>query len=66
MLYGLITKNSELFTKNSINDFLLDEDKNILWIALNSVGLIKYDIFNDKWETYTNENKYSRNAIDER
>jgi len=49
-------KNSNLFTKNDINDFLLDEDKNILWIALNSVGLIKYDIVNDKWETYTTEN----------
>ena len=32
------------------------EEKNILWIALNSVGLIKYDISNDKWETYTTEN----------
>lgn len=53
---SLKPKNSELFTKNSINDFLLDEDKNILWIALNSVGLIKYDISNDRWETYTNEN----------
>lgn len=49
-------KNSKLFKKNDINDFLLDEEKNILWIALNSVGLIKYDISNDKWETYTNEN----------
>ena len=49
-------KNSKLFTQNSINDFLLDEEKNILWIALNSVGLIKYDISNDKWETYTTEN----------
>lgn len=53
---SLKPKNSELFTKNSINDFLLDEDKNVLWITLNSVGLIKYDIKNDKWETYTNEN----------
>ena len=49
-------KNSKLFTQNSINDFLLDEEKNILWIALNSVGLIKYDLTNDKWETYTTEN----------
>lgn len=45
--------NSELFTKNDINDFLLDEENGILWIALNSVGLIRYDIINDKWETYT-------------
>ncbi len=49
-------KNSQLFTKNDINDFLLDEETNILWIALNSVGLIRYDITNDKWETYTPAN----------
>lgn len=49
-------KNSELFTKNDINDFLLDEENGILWIALNSVGLIRYDIENDRWETYTPEN----------
>lgn len=49
-------KNSELFKENDINDFLLDEENNILWIALNSVGLIRYDITNDKWETYTNQN----------
>jgi ligand-binding sensor domain-containing protein len=49
-------KNSELFTENDINDFLLDEETNILWIALNSVGLIRYDITNDKWETYTPAN----------
>jgi len=53
---SLKPKKSDLFTKNDINDFLLDEDKNELWIALNSVGLIKYDIGNDKWETYTTEN----------
>jgi ligand-binding sensor domain-containing protein len=49
-------KNSELFTKNDVNDFLLDEENDVLWIALNSVGLIRYDIQNDKWETYTPEN----------
>lgn len=49
-------KNSELFTKNEINDFLLDEENGVLWIALNGVGLIRYDIENDKWETYTLEN----------
>jgi ligand-binding sensor domain-containing protein len=49
-------KNSELFIKNDINDFLLDEENGVLWIALNSVGLIRYDIENDKWETYTPEN----------
>jgi ligand-binding sensor domain-containing protein len=49
-------KNSELFTKNDINDFLIDEENGVLWIALNSVGLIRYDIENDKWETYTPDN----------
>ena len=49
-------KNAEWFNENSINDFLLDEENNILWVALNSVGLIRYDITNDKWETYTNQN----------
>ena len=49
-------KNSELFTKNDVNDFLLDEVNEVLWIALNSVGLIRYDIQNDIWETYTPEN----------
>ena len=49
-------KNSELFTGNDINDFLLDEQNNVLWIALNSVGLIRYDVTNNKWETYTNQN----------
>ncbi len=49
-------QNSDLFKGNNINDFLLDEENNILWIALNSVGLIRYDIINDKWETYTNQN----------
>lgn len=49
-------KNSKLFTKNDINDFLLDEEENVLWIALNSIGLIKYDISSDNWETYTTEN----------
>lgn len=49
-------KKSELFTKNDINDFLLDEENGVLWIALNSVGLIRYDLKSDKWETYTPEN----------
>jgi len=49
-------KNSDLFTKNDINSFLLDEDENILWIALNSIGLIRFDIDHDNWETYTNQN----------
>ena len=35
---------------------MLDEENQVLWIALNSVGLIRYDIENDKWETYTPQN----------
>lgn len=53
---SLRPKDSELFSKNDINDFLLDEEKQILWVALNSVGLVKYDIKNDAWEVYTPEN----------
>ena len=53
---SLRPKNSELFTKNDINDFLLDEENGVLWIALNSVGLIRYELESDKWETYTPEN----------
>lgn len=53
---SLRPKNSDLFYKNDINDFLFDEEKQNLWIALNSVGLIKYDLKNDNWEVYTPEN----------
>ncbi len=49
-------RSSELFTKNDINNFLLDEENGVLWIALNSVGLIRYDLESDKWEIYTPEN----------
>lgn len=49
-------KDTKIFEENNINDFLLDEEKNILWIALNSVGLIKYDIEKNSWETYTPKN----------
>lgn len=49
-------KRSKLFTKNDVNDFLLDEDRNVLWIALNGVGLIKHDLSSGAWETYTPEN----------
>jgi ligand-binding sensor domain-containing protein len=49
-------KNSDPFNENTINDFLLDEENNILWIALNNIGILKYDISNDNWETYTSKN----------
>lgn len=48
--------NSELFTKNDINDFLVDERNQVVWIALNSVGLIRYGIEDNTWEVYTPEN----------
>lgn len=48
--------NSDPFKENTINDFLLDEESNILWIALNHIGILKYDILNDSWETYTSKN----------
>jgi ligand-binding sensor domain-containing protein len=48
--------NSRLFSKNSINDFFLDEDNNLLWITLNGVGVLSYDLSSKKWEIYTNEN----------
>ena len=48
--------NPKMFSKNSINDFYLDEESNLLWITLNGVGVLSYDINSPKWETYTNEN----------
>jgi ligand-binding sensor domain-containing protein len=49
-------KNQKVFSGNSVNNFLLDEDKNILWITLNNVGILRYDILKKDWEIYTNEN----------
>ena len=46
----------DIFTKNSINDILLDEERQILWVAVNGVGLMKYNITKRSWEVYTNEN----------
>lgn len=52
----LLTKKSDLFLQNSINDFLVDEEKNIVWIAVQNVGLLKYDLTTNTWEIYTTEN----------
>ena len=49
-------KNPKVFSDNSINYFLLDEVKNILWLTLNNVGILKYEIRTKEWEIYTNEN----------
>lgn len=48
--------NSKMFSENAINDFYLDEESNLLWITLNGVGVLNYDLISKKWETYTNEN----------
>ena len=52
----ITNKNPKMFSENGINNFLLDEDKNILWITLNNVGILRYDIQKKDWEIYTNEN----------
>jgi len=48
--------NSKMFSDNAINDFYLDEEGNLLWITLNGIGVLNYDLNSKKWETYTNEN----------
>lgn len=48
--------NRKMFSENTINDFYLDEENNLLWITLNGVGVLSYDTNSKKWETYTNEN----------
>ncbi len=52
----IIPKTPKIFSDNSINYFLLDEEKNCLWATLNNVGILKYDLENKNWEIYTNEN----------
>jgi ligand-binding sensor domain-containing protein len=52
----IIPKTPKMFSDNSINYFLLDEDKNNLWLTLNNVGILKYDLTKKLWEIYTNEN----------
>lgn len=52
----IIDENPKMFTENSINNFLLDEEKNTLWISQNNVGILKYNTLNKHLEIYTNEN----------
>jgi ligand-binding sensor domain-containing protein len=52
----IIPQTPKMFSDNSINCFLLDEDKNCLWATLNNVGILKYDLGKKDWEIYTNEN----------
>jgi ligand-binding sensor domain-containing protein len=46
----------KMFVDNDINDFYLDEEKDLLWITLNGVGILNYDLKTKKWEVYTNKN----------
>jgi ligand-binding sensor domain-containing protein len=48
--------NSKMFSENIINDFYLDEEDNCLWVTLNGVGILKYNIMTEKWEVYTTQN----------
>ncbi len=47
---------AKMLEKGSINDFLLDDEDNQLWITLNGVGILNYDLKSKKWEVYTNQN----------
>jgi len=54
--HRLWQEDEKMFAANSINDFFLDEEKNVLWLSQNNVGIIKYDISLKKTEIYTTEN----------
>lgn len=46
----------KLFKENSINNFFLDEDTGLLWITLNGIGVVSYNLDSKEWEIYTNQN----------
>lgn len=48
--------NNKILDGNSINDFLLDEENQELWITINGIGALCYYIENKQWEIYTNQN----------
>ncbi|MEL1243126.1 hypothetical protein AAEO56_02535 [Flavobacterium sp. DGU11] len=52
----IVHSNSKMFSENAVNDFYLDEESGLLWITLNGVGVLDYDLNSKKWEIYTNEN----------
>lgn len=52
----IVHPNSKMFRDNAINDFYLDEADQVLWLTLNGVGILNYDLKTKKWETYTNQN----------
>lgn len=52
----LFIETPEMFAKNSINDFFLDEQRNNLWISQNNIGILKYNLERKTLEVYTTEN----------
>ena len=58
--------NPKMFSENVINDFFLDEESNLLWVTVNGVGVLSYDLISKKWETYTNENSNVPSTYSER
>ncbi len=42
--------------REGVNDFLFDESRQQIWIAINTIGLAMYDVARDKWEIYTPSN----------
>lgn len=48
--------NNKILDGASINDFLLDEEHQELWVTLNGVGVLCYYLETKKWEVYTNQN----------
>ncbi|MDR0229882.1 MAG: hypothetical protein LBI72_12590 [Flavobacteriaceae bacterium] len=47
---------NKILEKTSIGDFFLDEEHHELWVALNGIGILCYDLKTKKWEIYTNQN----------
>jgi ligand-binding sensor domain-containing protein len=47
---------NKILDGNSINDFLLDEDNQELWITVNGIGALCYYMESKQWEIYTNQN----------
>lgn len=52
----ILPEDPKMFTANSINDFLLDEETGTLWLTQNNVGILKYEIESKKLEVYTTGN----------
>lgn len=52
----ILADDPKMFTDNSINDFLLDEQTGTQWLNQNNVGIIKYIVDSKKLEVYTTEN----------